>query len=305
MVLRVGVPPLLGTQTDRPGGSGNSIVPPPGLQVGMVAKAAAPFQASQPSPAVETEGALLALPGDGKGISLRRQADAVRPADPNSLPQGEKQNNKRMAYVGASYTVDRFPRTADDVVNGLFGDASADPPERPEPQNKPLRAELGDEPAAGREALFRWLGEELAKRSPGVNGPVLFLADGELLSGNVDSVVRGLRQMSTKHHLRGTRAKTVASVTQYFENNRHRLKYDEYLAAGYPIGTGVVEGACRHLVKDRFERSGMRWSIPGAQAILALRATYRTGASDTASNTPLVPALTPKMISAAAPPPAQ
>jgi len=44
------------------------------------------------------------------------------------------------------------------------------------------------------------------------------------------------------------------------------MKYDEYLAAGYPIGSGVVEGACRHLVKDRMEQTGMRWRIAGAQA---------------------------------------
>ena len=46
------------------------------------------------------------------------------------------------------------------------------------------------------------------------------------------------------------------------------MKYDEYLAAGYPIGSGVVEGACRHLVKDRMERAGMRWHPDGAQAML-------------------------------------
>ena len=43
------------------------------------------------------------------------------------------------------------------------------------------------------------------------------------------------------------------------------MKYDEYLAAGYPIGSGVAEGACRHLVKDRLERAGMRWHPDGAK----------------------------------------
>jgi hypothetical protein len=52
------------------------------------------------------------------------------------------------------------------------------------------------------------------------------------------------------------------------------MKYDEYLAAGYPIGSGIVEGACRHLVKDRMEQAGMRWRIAGAQAILSLRAIH-------------------------------
>lgn len=55
------------------------------------------------------------------------------------------------------------------------------------------------------------------------------------------------------------------------------MRYDQYLAAGYPIGSGVVEGACRHLVKDRMEGTGMRWSLAGAQAMLYLRAFYLNG----------------------------
>ena len=52
---------------------------------------------------------------------------------------------------------------------------------------------------------------------------------------------------------------------------------DEYLAAGWPIGTGVIEGACRHLVKDRCELSGMRWSKEGAEALLQLRSVAENG----------------------------
>jgi hypothetical protein len=52
------------------------------------------------------------------------------------------------------------------------------------------------------------------------------------------------------------------------------MKYDEYLRAGYPIASGVIEGACRHFVKDRMERSGMRWRLAGAQAMLDVRAIY-------------------------------
>lgn len=55
------------------------------------------------------------------------------------------------------------------------------------------------------------------------------------------------------------------------------MHYDEYIAHGYPIGSGVAEGACRHLVKDRMERTGMRWTEDGAQAILDLRRTYLNG----------------------------
>ena len=52
------------------------------------------------------------------------------------------------------------------------------------------------------------------------------------------------------------------------------MRYDVYLRAGYPIGSGVVEGACRHLVRDRMERTGMRWDVTGAQAMLDTRSTY-------------------------------
>jgi len=52
------------------------------------------------------------------------------------------------------------------------------------------------------------------------------------------------------------------------------MRYDEYLTAGYPIASGVIEGACRHLVKDRMERSGMRWGTTGAESILTLRALH-------------------------------
>ena len=58
------------------------------------------------------------------------------------------------------------------------------------------------------------------------------------------------------------------------KTTRAALRDDEYLAAGYPIASGVAEGACKHLVKDRMERAGMRWELEGAQATLSLRAVY-------------------------------
>ena len=98
-----------------------------------------------------------------------------------------------------------------------------------------------------------------------------------LLEGKVHSVIRSLRYQTTQHGLKGQKRKTVLDAAGYFARNQDRMKYDEYLAAGYPIGSGVVEGACRHLVKDRMERSGMRWIPSGAQAMLDLRATYLNG----------------------------
>jgi hypothetical protein len=55
------------------------------------------------------------------------------------------------------------------------------------------------------------------------------------------------------------------------------MRYDHYLACGWPIGTGVVKGACGHLVKDRCDQSGMRWTLDGAQAVRDLRAVRCNG----------------------------
>jgi hypothetical protein len=77
--------------------------------------------------------------------------------------------------------------------------------------------------------------------------------------------------MGTKHKLRGKKWDKLAKICGYLENNAHRMHYDVYLAAGYPIASGVIEGACRHFIKDRMERSGMRWTIERAQAMLDVR----------------------------------
>jgi hypothetical protein len=98
-----------------------------------------------------------------------------------------------------------------------------------------------------------------------------------VLQGGVAGVIRGLREMATKHGLSGSKKKTITQVCAYLENNRPRMRYDEYLAAGYPIASGVIEGACRHLVKDRMERAGMHWTPQGAQDMLDVRSVHVDG----------------------------
>ena len=95
-----------------------------------------------------------------------------------------------------------------------------------------------------------------------------------ILEGKVGYVMGGWKQMETKGNLNKGKRTQLAKVLTYFEHNRRFMKYDEYLANGYPIGSGVVEGACRHLVKDRMEGTGMRWRVAGAQAMLNLRAVF-------------------------------
>jgi len=98
-----------------------------------------------------------------------------------------------------------------------------------------------------------------------------------ILNGKVGSVIRGLRQMATRSGLTGRKRKQLERICQYFERHRSRMRYDEYLAQGYPIATGVIEGACRHVVKDRMERTGMQWVLEGAQAMLDLRTVHLGG----------------------------
>ncbi len=99
-----------------------------------------------------------------------------------------------------------------------------------------------------------------------------------LLQGKVSYVLRNFRPLLRT--LKGANKKTVQSAITYYENNQQHMRYDEYLAAGYPIASGVAEGACKHLVKDRMERAGMRWELEGAQATLSLRAVYVNGLWD-------------------------
>jgi hypothetical protein len=98
-----------------------------------------------------------------------------------------------------------------------------------------------------------------------------------LLDGKVGYVIGGLRQMKTKNKRRLTKPqkKVLGKAITYLENHRHMMHYHVYLKKGYPISTGVIEGTCGSLVKDRMEQSGMRWSIAGAQAILKQRVVVK------------------------------
>jgi len=102
----------------------------------------------------------------------------------------------------------------------------------------------------------------------------------ELLTSRHEEVLARLRQASTCSGEACARD-VCARVARYFERNAERMDYARYLARGWPIATGVIEGACRHLVKDRCETSGMRWSAHGAEQVLGLRAVWTNGDWDT------------------------
>ena len=95
-----------------------------------------------------------------------------------------------------------------------------------------------------------------------------------ILQGQVKGVIRGLKQMASKRKLSKKKTEKLRKICNYLKKNQNRMHYDKYLENGYPIASGVIEGACRHFVKDRMERAGMRWTIKGAQAMLDIRSIY-------------------------------
>jgi hypothetical protein len=98
-----------------------------------------------------------------------------------------------------------------------------------------------------------------------------------LLSGMSAGVVNLLESAAVEVGLARSRRRRLTKICNYLRRHQARMRYDEYLAAGYPIASGVIEGACRHVVKDRMERAGMHWTIPGAQALLRLRCVAING----------------------------
>jgi Uncharacterised protein family (UPF0236) len=93
-----------------------------------------------------------------------------------------------------------------------------------------------------------------------------------ILEGQASQVAAGMRRSATKRHLPKNQRGPVDTCADYLLKYKKYLAYDQYLAAGFPIGSGVIEGACRHLVKDRLDLTGARWRLAGAEAILRLRA---------------------------------
>ena len=94
----------------------------------------------------------------------------------------------------------------------------------------------------------------------------------------VDKVIRALAYQ----HAKFPRRRRIGEVLRYFRGNRHRMRYTDTEARNLPIGSGVVEAACKTLVTQRLKRSGMRWRHAGGQAILTLRALLQSARFDRA-----------------------
>jgi hypothetical protein len=286
------------------------------------------FRDLQGSPPAAEEGHIVVVTADCKGIVIRGQG--TQAVCGGQRPGGQRANQKRMAAVGAVYTVDRYVRTAEEVVAALFRDPDYEAPARPKPCHKRVWASLpqeGPEPKSSIDMVFDWLWWEFPQRNPHLKRPTVCLCDGqealwdacaaclpedrvdildllhgtprlwgaakilygvkgkhvvpsvrqwvtEVLEGKVETVISRLRRLGTERGLTGAKKKALGRITSYLHKNRQRMRYAEYLRQGYPIASGVIEGACRHLIKDRMERAGMHWTMPGAQAMLDLRSVW-------------------------------
>jgi hypothetical protein len=101
----------------------------------------------------------------------------------------------------------------------------------------------------------------------------------DILHGRVGEVIARIARLAAEHPPKpgGEHAKIIRKTLHYLENKQPFMDYPRALANGWPIATGVIEGACRHLVQDRMGITSARWGLPGAQAMLWLRAIAASG----------------------------
>jgi hypothetical protein len=298
----------------------------------QMARDVADFRDLQAPPPAAEEGQLVVVTGDGKGVIIRGQGSKT--VCGGERPGGQRANQKRMATVAAVYTVDRYRRTADDVVAALFRDADYEPAPRPEPCHKRVWASMPQEGATPRSSIavvFDWVWWEFAQRNPQLRRPTICLCDGQealwqacaeavmdpdridildllhvtprlwlaaktlygakssqvlpfvrqrvtqILEGKVTTVIGAIRRLAKERAVPAASRNVLRRICGYFHKHRERMRYDAYLREGYPIASGVIEGACRHLIKDRMERAGMHWTVVGAQAMLDLRSVWISG----------------------------
>ena len=291
---------------------------------------------SGPCPRRTTEGELLVVSFDGKGVPMIK-AEAVKLKA--KLGTGEKRQKKKEALVGVSYTVDPKPRSPEALAELLVDpEAARARRQREDVTDDAPRAQQVRRLASlvrTKQAVMELIQADAERRDPQHRKPLVVLLDGalglwnlatklfkpwkrvtfvldimhvvgylwsaanalfgeasqagkhwvqqkltEILRGRVGYVIGGLRQILTKQRLRKSVRETLGKVITFFHNHRRWMRYDTYLAAGLPVGTGVVESACGSVVKHRMEGEGKRWSLAGAEAMLALRSLKKSHDND-------------------------
>lgn len=267
------------------------------------------FYDKKEAPSVESEGGILVVQADGKGVPMLI-----------TELNGKKQTRKKESIVTTLYSINPNRRTPDEVLATFFD--KVDPSEKParnRPQNKEVWATL-----KGKDTALQRLYWQVEQREGGHFQHRVALCDGddalqsrlqahlpqftlildfihanEYLWGaahtlfSEDDPQRDVwmrqrthqllasqtKQLIAHLHLQAQNGETTPSqqlaltkAANYFTRNTPFMDYQSYLAQGFPIASGVIEGACRHLVKDRMELSGMRWVQPTAESLLQLRA---------------------------------
>ena len=292
---------------------------------------------SIPTPPPEEEGKIFVIQSDHKGIAMRKEEQPGLTESSAAKEEPLRKGEKKMALVGAAYSVDDHIRTPEQMCRILMGKEQPEGeelPSRPKPCHKHVRAILQRDEAGTTqpqtEEGYQWLADEVMTRNPDGLKPTILLCDGQeslwtagldflppekfditeiidimhvnsylwaaihlfypinsndarkememqllrLLSGNLEQVINSLKWQATYRKLDDSKREKLDKIIAYFLNNKERMHYDDYLAKGYPIASGVIEGACRSVVKDRMERSGMRWTMKGAHAVLSLRSVH-------------------------------
>ena len=307
-----------------------------------LSEAAEGFWEQAEQPEAQQEGELMVVTADGKGVVMRSGELAENTAK-RSTASGRR-GNKKMALIGAAYTVDPFPRSPDQIMAALFSDLRLVDDDslatRPKPMYKRVRGALlrneHDKTDPQSEAIFSWLSEEVKQRGLPKQKTLVLIMDGQeslwnsgvehlpentfrvieildlihateyvwkathlfypkkrsqanfhareqirrLLNNQVNSVMADWREKAKQENFSAADNEALEKICGYFTNHAHRMRYKDYLAQGLPVASGVIEGACRNVVKDRMEHSGMRWTMKGAHAMLGLRSIRLSGLWD-------------------------
>ncbi len=284
-------------------------------------------------------GDVIVLSADGKGIVMRPDGlrESTQRAAANTknklttrLSRGEKRNRKRMAEVGAVYTITPLTRAPSDVITtGQERDPGHERRLGPQCHDKWLMAsvkhDIGEvigsvfqeadsrDPRHCRQRIalvdgnahqIDCIAAQAAERDIEVpiivdfvhvleylgRQPWCFFPEGShdaenwvaeqalaVLDGKARTVAAAIRRKATANGLTDKKRKGADTCADYLQAKAPYLDYPRALSSGWPIATGIIEGACRHLVKDRMDITGARWGLDGAEAILKLRAVINNG----------------------------
>jgi hypothetical protein len=226
-----------------------------------------PFRRSLPVPPAAEEGELLVQSADGKGVPLRRPADAP-PIRDHDRKRGPKKDRKKMAIVGAVYTVDRYVRTPEQVLEALFRAPEQPRPEaaRPRPCHKRVCAQLNDYTDAqgmrhdGLVEVFWWLTEQRRDRDPDQSREVVSVMDGAESLWEAQELFQGQRATAQVLDLLHVTPRLWQAARLF-----HPPDSDEALALVRGRVLRILRGEVRAVVRG-LRRMGRQRGLRGAKA---------------------------------------